>query len=315
MALKSGLAAQVGYATESSYGTIASISRFVPLVSESVSQKIDRMESKGIIAGRRVLDSNQWAAGDITIAGSLAHELYDRDLGLLFRHCFGSVVTTGAGPYTHTFTPGDLSGVSFTTQVGRPDVSGTVQPFTFAGCKVQKWEIACKAGEIATFSMDIVAKSETTSGTALASASYTAAQVPLTYTGGSVSIAGTTASVKEIKLSGDNKLDDGRRFIGSQTISEPLEADLREYSGDLTLEFDGLTQYNRFVTAGTASLVSSFTAGSYSLTITQNVRFDGESPKVGGRGIIELPCKYKAIGATDAAAITAVYVTSNATPT
>ena len=134
MALKSGLAAQVGLKTESTWGTAVTVDRFTPLISESMTEKIERLESSGIAPGARVLRSGQWATGNVEVAGDLGFELYQQGMGLWFRHMFGAVSTSGAGPYTHTFTPGDMSDDHFTLQIGKPDVGGTVQPFTYAGC-------------------------------------------------------------------------------------------------------------------------------------------------------------------------------------
>jgi hypothetical protein len=122
-------------------------------------------------------------------------------------------------------------------------------------------------------------------------------------------------NVKALTISGDNMVDDSRRFLGSQFISEPLEMGLREYTGTLDVEFTDLTQYRRFVTGSEAALVAAFTSGADSVTITANVRIDGTTPQVGGREILtqSLPFKCVASGA-DSTAITAALVNSDATP-
>lgn len=68
---RTGIAAQIGYAIETTVGTPTTVTAFVPLVSESLTGERARLESAGIIAGRRVLSSNQWNGGDITVAGSV----------------------------------------------------------------------------------------------------------------------------------------------------------------------------------------------------------------------------------------------------
>jgi len=314
MPLKSGLAGQVGFATETVYGTGVTVTRFVPLIDESISQDIDRLESSGVIAGARVLRSQQWSAGNRKISGDIGLEVYDRSVGLLFRHMFGVVATTGTGPYTHTFTPGDLDDDSFTMQIGRPDIAGTVQPFTYAGCKVSQWELACAAGEIATLGLTVAAQSETTL-TALATAAYATGIAPLTFVGGSLTIAAGAYPIKKITLSGDNKLDYDRYFVGSDLMGQPLEADLREYTGTIESEFQSLTAYNRFVNGTEAALVVHLAKGASTVDITCNVRFDGETPKLAGRGILQQPLPFKCVGSTtDASAITAVLVNSDVTP-
>ena len=317
MALKSGLAAQLGIKTETTWGTPVTVDRFTPLVSESMTEKIARMESGGIIAGARVLRSAQWAAGDVEVSADLRFELYQQGVGLWFRHMFGAVSTSGSNPYTHTFTPGDLTDDHFTLQIGKPDVSGTVQPFTFAGCKVTEWELAAKAGELVTLGVSVVGKSLAT-GTSLATASLgTGSGTPFTFKHASVTVGGSSANVKEISLKGANGLQTDRRFIGSEFVSEPLEAELREYSGEATLEFESLTQMNYFRNATENALVLTISAGaSASVTITTNVRWDGSTPEVSGRGVVELKAPFKCVGAsTDAGAITAVMINTDATPT
>jgi hypothetical protein len=152
--------AQIGYALETTVGTPATVTAFLPLLSETLGQKKTRLESSGIIAGRRVVTSDQWNGGNVTVSGSIQHELYNRGLGKLFTVMFGAVATTGSGPYTHTFTPGDLTGDALTIQVGRPATNGTVYPFTYAGMKVTSWELACSAGEIATIGLDVTGTRE-----------------------------------------------------------------------------------------------------------------------------------------------------------
>lgn len=312
MALKSGLMAQIGYAKESTAGTIVTPTKFVPLVSESLSQERERLESSAIIAGRRFLTSEQWNGGNVTVGGDVQHELFQRGVGHLFEAMLGSVATSGSGPYTHTFTPGDLP--SLTVQVGRPGVGGTVHPFTYAGCKVASWELACSAGEIATVGLTLVGMTETTA-TALASASYTAEQAkPFKFNHGAVTIGGSSANVRSLTLSGDNGLADDRRFIGSQTISEPLEAGLRTVDGSMEVEFTDLTQYDRYVNGDEFAIVLAFTSGTNELTVTLNARYDGETPQVGGAELLteNLPFKAVASGA-DTTAITVELVNGDAT--
>lgn len=317
MALKSGLAAQFGIKTETTWGTPVVVDRFYPVVSLSIAEQIARMESEGIIAGARVLRSAQWAAGNVDIEGDVGMELYQQGTGLLFRHMFGAVSTSGAGPYTHTFTPGDLTDDHFTAQGGIPDVSGTVQPFTFAGCKVASWELAAQAGELLTLGLTVRGKSLAT-GTALASASFgTGAGTPFTFKHAAVTIGGSAANVKGIRLAGDNGLDTDRRFIGSEYVAEPLEAALREYTGELDLEFESLTQMNLFRNGTENALVLTIDAGSAAkCVITTNVRYDGSTPELNGRGLTQLKVPVKCVGAsTDAGAITAVLTNSDSTPT
>jgi Phage tail tube protein len=315
MAIPSGLAAQVGYKTETTYGTAVTVDRFVPLVSESLSNEIERIESDAIIAGARLLRSEQWQPGNINVAGDVQHELFQQGVGLLFEHMLGARNTSGAGPYTHTYTPGDLTTKGFTTQVGKPRVDGTVQAFTYSGCKVAEWEIALEAGKNATLGLTLLGQQEATA-TALATATFLAGQAkPFIFTHGTVTIGGSPVKVRSVTISGNNGLADDRRNVGQAFIDEPIESGLREITGTITMEFKDLTEYTRYVNGTEFAAVLALNAGAAAqATITMNARYDGATPAVGGRELVVVDVPFKVIGTTtDALGITAVLINNQTT--
>ena len=309
MATGTGIDGQIGFVAESGYGTAATVTRFLPFISESLKKDVARIESKGQFTGGQVLRSVQWSPGIVNVGGDVQTELYTQSMGLLFRAAFGTVNTSGtAAPYTHQFFPAN-PGVSFTTQVGRPLVYGTVQPFTYQGCKIMKWELDAKTGENLSWKMSLVAQEELM-GTALASASYAANLTPWTFASCSLTIAGQTIPVQEFSLAGDNALASERRFLGSGTISEPLRQELAEYTGKISTEWgnpsgQGTLNYQRFVGGTEAALVFSMTSGTLSGTVTANVRYDGSTPNLAGRGVMQhdIPFKCIASGTLDSTAI------------
>lgn len=316
MAAPSSIAAQFGFKAETTHGTPVTVDTFVPLVSESLGQEIDRLESEGIIAGRRVIDSDQWKAGNKTVSGDVAFEVYEQSIGTLLKHCLGSVSTSGSGPYTHVLTPGSLTGLGLTVQVGVPDVGGTVRAKTYAGCKVESWELAVEAGQIATMGVSLFGSVAETTATALASASYAAqATRPFTAIEASVySIGGASTNIKSFKLSGSNGLDTDRRFLGSALPAEPLEAERRTYDGELGLEFSSLTDYHRFVNGTEADIAVTLSNGTESLAVVAHARFDGATPTVGGQGLVMLDMPFVLVGdGSDADALTVTYVCDDAT--
>lgn len=315
MALPSGLAGQVGYVSETQYGLPVTVTRFVPFLSETFAADYQRIESAGIVAGARVLRSEQWRPGNIAVAGDIQHELYQQGIGVLFRNMLGSVTSSAtAGVATHTFSPGETTNQSFTIQIGRPMTTGVVVPYTYAGCKITSWEIACAAGEIVTFGTSVIGQSETT-GITLATVSFLPGQlVPFTFVDGTVSISGSNASVRNITISGQSNLTDDRRYIGSRVIDQPLENDLSNYSGSMMIDFSSTDMYNRIVAGTEAPVVLSLSAGAAAkLTVTMNARFDGGVPQVGGRGILTAEYPFKCVATTsldDSTAIKAVMVNS-----
>lgn len=316
MAAPSAIASQLGFKQESTFGTPVTVDTFIPLVSESITQEIERLESAGMIAGRRLIDTDQWKAGNKTISGDLQFELYEQSIGTLLKHCLGATSTSGSGPYTHVLTPDTLTGLGLTVQVGRPDTAGTVRPFTYAGCKVVSWELAIEAGQIATMGVTVEGTVAEATGTALASASY-AAQATRPFTAIEVSvgsIGGTTTNIKKFSLSGDNSMDVDRRFIGSALPSQPLEGERRNYEGEVSLEFSSLTDYNRFVNGTEADILVTLSNGVESIAINAHARFDGTTPTVGGPGLLMLDQPFRVLGdGTDADGLTITVINDDAT--
>lgn len=313
LTLPSGLAGQIGYNGETTYGTGTTVTRFLPLVSESLTNSIGRIESSAIIAGRRVMDNDQWRSGNHTIAGDVQHEITDNSIGLLLEHCFGTVDTSGADPYTHAFWPALLTGKGLTVQVGRPNIAGTVNPYTYAGCKVASWEIAGEVDQPGTMGLSLVAQSETLA-TALASASYGSSDTLLTFVQGVCTLAGSTPTrVRSFRLSVDNGLDTSRFTVGGSQIVEPLEAGLRAITGEMVLDYGGTTEYARVRDAGTAAVVLGFDNGTNELKFNLNCRFDGDTPTIGGPGVLEQRVQFMAVGTTDAHAFSGTLVNSDST--
>lgn len=318
MALGSGLAAQFGFVSETTYGTAVTVTKFLPFLSDSLEPMPERVESEGIVAGARVIKSDQWSVGFTRIEGDIEMELMEQGAGTLFRHMFGSVTSSGTtAPFTHTFTPGDLTGQSMTVQIGRPQVNGVVTPDTYAGVKVASWEVAIAADENVTLGLSLVAKSNTT-GTALASVTYVSGSArPFIATRSALttmSISGSTVCIREMRISGDNALSTDRICIGSTTIDEPLEAGLRVYEGTATMEFSNTSVYNQFLQGGEYGInIGLVTGANTVLNFIMNARFDGGTPNVDGPDLLVVDRPFKCIASSmtnDATAISAVLVNS-----
>lgn len=324
MAIPSGLSAQFGMVEESTYGTPVTVTRFYEFTDESLAMEIERIESAGLRTGTRVQRSDRWVSGQKNVSGDVTLELANKSFGLWLKHAMGGIATTqpsvGSDPtvFDHTFTPGDLP-ISLTMQVGRTDVGGTTRAFTYHGCRINEWEIAGSVGELATFKASVIGEDEDTS-TGLATASYPSTLSLLSFVQGSLTIGGTATDIKEFSLSGNNGLADDRYFFGSALRKQPLEASMREYTGELAAEFVDLTAYNRFINGTEASMVMLFRGATitgiyfYDLQITANVRFDGETPSVSGTDIIQQPLRFKCLGNTSGTALTILYRTTDTTP-
>lgn len=297
--------AQMGTVNETTYGTPVVVTKFHDYISEGFKRDQERMESASLRAQTRTIHTDNWALGQLSIAGDVEMELRPKGFGFWWNHAIGGLVTSqpdAAGNplvYKHTFTPGDLP-TSFTCQVSKPDLADVAQPFTYHGCRISEWGMECAVGEFAKMSMSMLGEDEDNS-TALAVASYPTANKPLRFVDGTVTIAAVAQDVKSISINGANNLTDDRWFLGSVLRKQPLENALREYTGTIDTEFLGLTAYNRFVNGTEAAVVLLFQGATISSTykfetkVTMNVRFDGETPAVGGPEIVMQSLPYKVV--------------------
>ncbi len=319
MAIASGIAAQLGVKAETTYGTSVTPDRFYEFVSESLEADIGVIDAPQL-GGGRFLRSDRTKKFIRGGKGALELVVMNKGFGLLFEHMLGSNTVTGAGDdKTQTIVPdaAALKGKSLTIQAGKPDISGTVQPFTFTGCKIVDWELKCALEEALKLALTIDAKTVVTS-TALAAATYTATQEMFIFTEGALTIGGTAISVKNASIKGNNALATDRRFLGNAK-KEPLANGLADISGTLEGEFEDLTRYAAFVAGTQAQLVLTFTlateiaAGApFTMTVTiPAIEYTGETPKVGGPDIVMQGAPFRALYNGVDPIITIEYVSSD----
>lgn len=356
MAIGAGLSAQAGIVTEATEGTSATVTHFFEFNNESMQLKKNTVQGVGLRAGATGSGGGPGAGaglynrqsrrviGSYGAAGNISFDAPYNSLGLLLEHMMGAftVGTVGgtnnplvvqqasSAAWLQTYAPGSLAGKTFTLQIGKPDVTGTVQPFTYVGCKVTDWQLDAEVNQFAKFTVGVDAWQELTldnptgsvAGPALATASYTSGEQffhfleATLYGGGTLATsAGVTtlsaptklANVTKLSLKVENKLEDSRYFFGGYATangsgvagvkSEQLENDRRIISGQIDAEFySRASYYNPFASDSALVLEVTFVgtvaiASSYYPTLTvliPAIRLDGESPKVGGPGLLDM---------------------------
>lgn len=309
----------IGFAEESTWGTPVTASmRHLPLVREGLTMDRDFVDSDAIISGRRRMTSDEWELGNKTVGGPVEMELYDRQIGLLLKHIYGSVATTGSSPYTHTFTDGSLSGLGLTVQVLKPFhiAAGTVEGFTYHGCKIPEAEIVFEQGKFAKLALDLVGEDEDTTTTDV-TASYASGITRFLGTTMVCSLNGSSVKVRKGKIKKTTPLDDGRRNTGSALIDEPLEMGgaKRLTVVELELEFAALTEYDRYRNGTEAAYSIQFVAGSNTLTFAGNGRSKVKTPNIEGKDNLIQTIEVTAIASgADSTADTCTLVNTESSP-
>lgn len=237
------------------------------------------------------------------------------------------------------------TGTSLTLQKGVPAVDGTApRAFTYTGMKPTTWTLAVATGAIATLAVTFdgynelnpyvtpSAQGDTLNASAPALATYTEAatnsifhfreanliQVTSTTTTAGITtptLGATLGMVRSVQLQHQLNYDTSRYFLGGNGFkSEQIENNWRAISGQFVVDFtDAGTMYAAFNQDTNVALQLSFAgpSGSGSLLniLVPSIRLNGESPKIGGPGIIQATSTFVGLDNGVDAPIQAVYGT------
>lgn len=324
MAIGSGIGSQLGIATETTFNTSVTVSRFYEFTSENLSFNKKTAVGMGLRAGGQLPRSQRRVVTTTDAGGDIVLDLPTRGLGLLLSHAMGSTpsaVTTTTGVYSYTFTLGDVYGRSFTAQVGVPQYGGTVTPKTISGSKIQSFELAVATGGIATGKFTVDAASLTT-GVSLATASYSTISNLFHFAQGAITVDGSSvANVKDFSITVDNTLKQDRYNLGAAGVkAEQVINGFRKISGKLTAEFTDTNFFTKYYNDTTTALVLTFTgqtiAGGQKETLSITipaVKFNADTPNVPGPQVIDLAMTFEAYDDGTNQPLTIVYQTADAT--
>jgi len=322
MAIGAGIGASLGIATETTFATGVTVTRFYEFNSESFEYNKKTVVGQGLRAGGQLPRSQRRVVAASDSTGDFSLDLPTRGLGLLLSHAMGNAPTPTnptTGVYLYTFVLGDVYGRSFTTQVGVPQYGGTVTPKTMSGCKINSFELAVANSGLATGKFNVDAAALTTS-TGLATPSYALNGSIFHFAQGAVLVDGAAvANIKDFSITVDNTLKTDRYNLGAAGVkSEQGINGFRKISGKITAEFTDTALLAKFLADTTASLALTLTgstiASTYkdTLSITVSaVKLDGEAPKVGGPGVVDLSLSFEAYDNGTDAPLTITYQTAD----
>jgi len=324
MAIGSGIGSQLGIATETTFNNSVTVTRFYEFTSENIKFNKKVAVGQGLRAGGQLPRSQRRVVTTTDVTGDIVLDLPTRGLGILLSHAMGSApspTTVTTGVYSYSFTLGDVYGRSFTAQVGVPQYGGTVTPKTTSGMKVSSWELSVANGGIAMGKFNVDGASMTT-GTSLATASYSPISNLFNFAQGAITVDGSSvANIKDFTLTVNNTLKGDRYNLGAAGIkSEQVINGFRSITGKLTAEFTDTTLFAKYLADTTTALALTFTGAtiangqSEKLSITVSaVKFDADTPNVPGPGVIDLAMTFTAYDNGTDAPLTIVYQTADST--
>lgn len=281
MATATGLDGQLGTKTETTVGTIAApVTQFFPFNSADISFDPSYIDNPGIMAGARFKDINQAGIARKSATGKIQIPVMMKGFGWWMKHILGSIANPaldGTLSYKQIHIPGGLKGLSFTTQLGKPEPgTGTIQPRTYNGCKITDWTLTFADNAITTLDISVDAWNEG-SVTGLATASYPTgsyafnfanvtafttvnndAGSAVTYSAGEMTVVGGVAVpsiATKFTLTGKATLATDRYGLGNAGIKkEQLETDFFDITGTFEGEYDATTWDPPFVAGSTVAM-------------------------------------------------------------
>lgn len=320
MAIGSGLSAQYGMKRETTYGTAVVVDRFLDIISSDIATTIGEIETE--LLGQQYLTTGGARSYAKGAEGNVELPVMTKGMGVLFEQVFGNGTSAQVGStteYKQTYTPASTNGPSATVQLGKPAVSGTVHPFTYAGGKVTGWEFAMEIDGALTLTVDWVFASVTT-GTALASPSYSAGRTQFTWDKATLTWGGTAVCVRQFSIKGERALDTERYCLGSTARKEPILNGISSVTIDAEGEFAGLDLYNDFVAGTQKALVITALGDTIPaesnpykvvFTIAAAKLTDAAEPTIDGPEILTQPATFKALSNGTDPVITLEYHTTD----
>jgi hypothetical protein len=264
MAIGSGLGSQLGFAPETTYGTAETPTTWLEARSAGLEIQVEHMMSEALRAGLKVQRADRQVVNRKGVNGEIELDVTSNNMARFLRHCMNddrafSTTKTGSDPYTYTYELGDPATCpSMTMQVGVADIGGTVRRMDATGCYVSEFSLSNSVDEILQVSATIDGRDMIPSASAVTSATYATGTEPLTFAGGSVSVAGSATPVRSFELSVSHGIDLERYQINSTTLkSRPIRNALTEITGTVEMEFG----QSSVGTWGTDTLVDKYRAG------------------------------------------------------
>lgn len=317
MAIGSGAGAYFGIKKETTWGTYAAPTLFLPgnanMQPQHQVQSVGGYAAAGRLSPLDEIETLLWGTGHYE------GEVLRDGFGVLLQHIMGgnaiAVQQAATTAYLQTHVLGDNYGKGLSAQLVVPNTAGTLNPFTGYGGKVTQASFSCAKGEKLMVSTDFVFKKVDQLQSA-AAAGYTATQssLPFNFTQMTLKLGtyGAEASVQGVKgvtVNIGRSMNSDDAFYAGNTgyMAEPVmsASDLESMlpvTG--TVDVDLVTKadfYDRFANHTSTSLVWDFTGPiiastySYQFTLTlPKVYFDVSAIELSGASVISASIPFTA---------------------
>ena len=303
MAIGSGLGSQVGFSTESTWGTRVVPAKFVRGTAYAANRAQNRVQGEGIQAGVIGNIGAHYVETTEAGEGSVSLDIQTNGMGPLLQALTGGTSTitqqaaTAAWLQTHTL--GDPL-KSLTVQVGTPYRTGTVFVQELQGAKVTSAEFSCSADSILTGSFNFDAKKYDSSQT-LATATYVSAKPfhgkQMAVKAGTFGAEAALSGVRSASVSWNNAIDTEDYTAGSTGLkAEQIRNGVATITGSLSVDWLTTTKTaleDLRVANTSTSLVLKWTGALIASTYYEDIEiclpgvfFTGDAPSIQGADVV-----------------------------
>jgi len=268
------------------------------------------IKSNGVKASQPLEDSETLTSarersrptrGNIDVAGALETEMSAENLGLLLKHTFGVVATTGSGPYRHAISVGDLpTGLVVENDYGA-NISGSGRFEKFNGCRIASAKFDFPVSGKCMASFDIKGAKSTFDSVALDATLTDNGHTAFSAFQATIEEGGATIStVTQAEMTIDNGLDDSNFVIGGGGVRRSLPEGFATVKGSLTALFEDASLLNKAINGTASSLKITVSrgdglgsAGNESIEFfVQNLEYERTSAGIEGPAGIRVPLSF-----------------------
>jgi Phage tail tube protein len=280
-----GALLEFGGAKEAVWGTGVAPTFYPPVSSEGFK---DGPEAISELQLRGILDTDPKYKGMQMVSGAFGGIAYPSQLGHVLRAALGPPVTTGAGPFTHTFVPIQAPFVPASGQA-LPSYSFTVnrdsiQILRYEGMQCSKLSLKFSQGGALTYDTSWIGRDASVQ---TAPTVTLPTDTPFTLSANIQRNAVAFADLQDFSLDISNSIEAVKTINNSDKITRISWSGRRTIALSGTADFASLQLYNDFKAFASTPWTIVFTIGASTLTLEfPALLITDESNNVGGDGRI-----------------------------
>ena len=299
MPVGQGHDAYLGFATQSTLGTLAARTKFLDIISESLAAQLTRTHSDllGSASRRQYVETGAQSGGVVELEGNY------EGLETLLYHAIGAKTSAQQGTttaYKHTLSLAKaLPSPGLSIEVERD-----IRAFFYEGCKINQITFTQEPNAYLRVALDLLGRNETDGA---ATTPTFPKDLPIHQPQFAFTIDGTAIAVNRFDLTINNNLEQ-RPKLGDAAPKEIIRNGAREVSGSFEADFEDTAQYAKFIENASIGLVAAWTGAAIASTYKYEMKlsmpkcyYEGQTPQVGGRGPITVPFTFMAMEQTRAA--------------